>query len=652
MSPQIHQFLKESGPEAAQIVKSLMEIGEGERILEGVDCLEKLQALVEALMPAEIFFQDMGGLAGYHRMVQELLQRGEETKFLFEFQKPPGIDISEESDQVRQAIRWGIESLPEIGEIYPIGGAGDRLNLVDEETGRPRPAAELPFLGKTLFEGLIFDLAAREYLYQKLTGKTCITPIALMTSIEKDNDRLVRQLLENNNWFGRPKSSFFIYTQPLVPVVTREGRWVLKGPAEPALKPGGHGVIWKLGKDSGALSWFARQGRKKVLIRQINNPIAGVDYGLLVLAGLGCRMDKMLGFASCPRKVNATEGMNVLIREKSAGKLSLGVSNVEYTDFKAHGIEDQPEREGSSYSKFPANTNILFVDLEAISRACEEEPLPGKLLNFKNGVTVDGKNIISGRLESTMQNIADVMRDKFENEPENLLEALSTFVTYNHRGKTISVTKKTHIRGNPIEETPEEAYYQLLKNNRYLLRSVCKIEAPELGEVGAYLERGPGVIFLYHPALGPLWSIIGQKIRGGALASDSEMQVDLVEVDFQNVRLEGSFLVSGDIKSSKCVMKNVLIKNLGIDREQDNCYWKNQIVRKEALKIHLEEGAEFLAEDAVIEGDHDLVVPAGHRMQAFGDGSKCRFEIEKIVNPLPEWHYHFDSSNQIILRKS
>jgi hypothetical protein len=41
---------------------------------------------------------------------------------------------------------------------------------------------------------------------------------------------------------------------------------------------------------------------------------------------------------------------------------------------------------------------------------------------------------------------------------------------------------------------------------------------PEVGSVERYLQRGPGFIFLHHPALGPLWDVIAQKIRGGTLA--------------------------------------------------------------------------------------------------------------------------------------
>jgi hypothetical protein len=47
-----------------------------------------------------------------------------------------------------------------MGEIYPLGGAGDRLGLVDERSGECLPVAMLPYCGRTLLEGLIRDLQA------------------------------------------------------------------------------------------------------------------------------------------------------------------------------------------------------------------------------------------------------------------------------------------------------------------------------------------------------------------------------------------------------------------------------------------------------------------------------------------------------------
>jgi hypothetical protein len=54
----------------------------------------------------------------------------------------------------------------------------------------------------------------------------------------------------------------------------------------------------------------------------------------------------------------------------------------------------------------------------------------------------------------------------------------------------------------------------------------CNV-AKQVGDKATYLERGPGLIFLYHPALGPLWDVVAQKIRGGSLADRSEMVLEV-----------------------------------------------------------------------------------------------------------------------------
>lgn len=48
-----------------------------------------------------------------------------------------------------------------MAEMYPLGGAGDRLGLVDAVTGEPLPVAMLQYCGRTLLEGLIRDLQVR-----------------------------------------------------------------------------------------------------------------------------------------------------------------------------------------------------------------------------------------------------------------------------------------------------------------------------------------------------------------------------------------------------------------------------------------------------------------------------------------------------------
>lgn len=50
-----------------------------------------------------------------------------------------------------------------------------------------------------------------------------------------------------------------------------------------------------------------------------------------------------LGFASCERKLGATEGINVLIEKKNLdGMWSYGLSCIEYTEFDKYGIADGP----------------------------------------------------------------------------------------------------------------------------------------------------------------------------------------------------------------------------------------------------------------------------------------------------------------------
>ena len=139
---------------------------------------------------------------------------------------------------------------------------------------------------------------------------------------------------EQAGWFGRGASSFRLFQQPLVPMVGAEdGRWLLQRPLEvraglldgngkrggrvkpgamasfgstplcpfqvplrsmrrlhtcplhlpPAqvmMKPGGHGVIWKLMIDTGVFDWLAGQGRQAAIVRQIRCAWAGGGPGV------------------------------------------------------------------------------------------------------------------------------------------------------------------------------------------------------------------------------------------------------------------------------------------------------------------------------------------------------------------------------------
>lgn len=656
----------------------ILAIGEGPIVFRNLDFYktEKVEGLFRQLIEVDRFYYALGGVAGYHyemlTLILQQLEPNDHEHQKRQFRKPEGLDLTQNTLEVREAVVAGLEELSKLCEIYPVGGAGDRLNL-KSESGVSLPAACLRFTGRTLLEGLIRDLQAREYLYFKLKGKQLVVPVVMMTSHEKDNHAQIHAICEEQRWFGRSPSSFFIFVQPLAPVITKEGHWSMVDEMKLYLKPNGHGVIWKLCVDRGAFNWLADQQKTKALIRQINNPIAGTDHGLLALVGLGISRNKAFGFASCPRMLNASEGMNVLSESVKNEGYEYSITNVEYTEFEKHGLKDTPDSENGKYSCFPANTNILFADLESIKKAVKKNSIPGMLCNLKTKapyIDSEGnkKESEAGRLESTMQNIADGITNHFaETICEGEQRVLKTFLTYNKRSKTISVTKKSYQPESDATDTPEWCYYELLENQWDLLSNECKFIMPPLGTFEEYLKSGPAFTFLYHPALGPLYSIISQKVRKGSFVKGSELQLEISEVDIEELKLIGSLQIYADVtlgrrneqdilcysnNTGKCELYNVTVENAGIDYQSKNTFWKNEVARKERLRIHLHGDGEFYAKDVVFKGNMTIHVPDGCRMIALMRDGQVQYVTERIHSPSWHWDYALSKDHHFILFKT
>jgi UTP---glucose-1-phosphate uridylyltransferase len=600
------------------VLKQLVAIGQAP--LDATIALEKeITDLADDLVSVDDFYRELGGVIGYHLQVLRLLNTKQEA-LQARYHSPFFIDISQKKEEVELAIEEGIRSMPMVCEMYPLGGAADRLHLVDDDTGQDLPAAKLEFANQTLLERLLSDLEAREYFYFKRTNQVLTTPVAIMTSHEKNNRIHIQNILETNGWFGRPKESFRLFVQPLVPSVNQHGDWLWKTPWKLLLKPGGHGAIWKLAKDQGVFDWFRQFGAKYALIRQINNPLAGLDYGLLAFAGIGVSQRKSFGFASCPRLCLSAEGMNVLVERKIRGGYSYVVSNVEYTDFEKHGIVDRPLVPGEPYSRFTSNTNILFANLSAIESAVEKCPFPGLIINLKK--KSDHEQI--GRLESAMQNIADVFVEKKRARLTREAHVLKkTFITYNHRHKTISTAKKAFSDGSSLNETPENCFYDLMYAHRELLCDSCGFVLPPDRSLEAFLASHPPFVFLFHPALGPLFQTIGQKLHRGRLFDGCEWVMDIAEAAIENLELDGSLRIEakqslGAKRFSKwaprAILRNVSVRNRGVDWDRSRPFWKGKYQRREFLEIVLEGCSEFVAENVCFEGTHRFEVHDGERV--------------------------------------
>ncbi|TXI41179.1 MAG: hypothetical protein E6Q59_02510 [Nitrosomonas sp.] len=677
----VRLYIEKASLKHAYIILAIIAIEQGPVILNPKKGMETeyhyhLEELAELLQPTEAFYDIIGGIIGYQATVLRLL-KGEDLgpfrKDSVRYDVPEDIDIRSLNPEISAAILKAIEEYSTLAEIYVVGGAGDRLDLRDPITGEALPAAVLHFQGRSLLAGLIRDLQAREYLHYKLFHKQITTPIAMMTSEEKDNRRHILDICERHQWWGRPRDSFRIFSQPGGPVVTTSGDWSLKGPMMPTLKPGGHGVLWKLARDSGVFDWLEGKGISKLLIRQINNPVACTDHGILAFLGIGMTGNKAFGVASCDRLLNRPEGMSVLIETASDQGYDYRLSNVEYTEFFKRGIKDIAINKDSECSVFPANTNILFADIATIRDAIPQCPLPGLLINIKTtapSLSADGTiiQVPVGRLETTMQNIADHISDRFDAPLRSGQQSqLRTFATYYTRRKTLSTTKNSFIPGESAVGSPEGTFHDVLSNYYELFVEHCDFSMPALGSCEASI-RGPlPFLIQLHPAVGPLFSIIGQKIRHGSLSPGSEIQLEIAEVDIEDLHLDGSLLVLSDRvvgheitgelsqyseQTGKCSLHKVKIRNAGIDYSTSQPYWRNEIQRKESLTIILQGNGEFHASDVSFDGGQTIEVSDGERLEASaGPDGRVLLQRTKIRKPTWYWSYKIANNDEITLHK-
>lgn len=267
--------------------------------------------------------------------------------------------------------------------------------------------------------------------------------------------------------------------------------------------------------------------------------------------------------------------------------------------------------------------------------------LPGMIFNLKKQITYtaatsgETRDVQAGRMECTMQALADSLTQQSPRRlrPEEAAD-LRTCVVFNERRYVTSSAKRARAPGSDkIHQTPEGSFLDLMRNARDLL-AMCGVAAPELGGDRAYVDGGcaPAFVWLWHPALGPLWQVAAQKVRGGSLAPRAEVCLELAELRWLDVAVEGSLRVAADnvvghadaasgiaTFSDACGrarFERVRVENAGVDYgAAGNCFWRQAVARRGSCTVLLRGRSEFDARDVTIAGDVTFEVPDGHRLE-------------------------------------
>lgn len=624
----VRTFLAGLNPECSYVIKCLILIHQAafvfELSFEQVDKFQKLREILNQLLEVEKLYQHLGGILAYYTLFLDCCLETQSTQEI-NYLSPEKVDLSNWDVCTEKLVGKALEHLSRLAVLFPVGGAGERLGLQDSQ-GKALPVGFLKFKKKTLLEALFNDVMAWEHLYQKRFGKTCSIPIGLMTSEVNNNHDLIEAFLKKHDFFGKKPEDVYLFSQPLVPVLSQNGDFLMQAQLELLRRPGGHGAIWNTLMSTGVLDQFLKRGKDKALVRQINNPAAAQDFPLLSFLGLGFEKEALFGFASCPRLVGSSEGMNVCLESHNQHWLS----NIEYTEFEKKQIKDEPVCPGSSFSVFPSNTNLLFVDLPMVKEKLQKKSVFSPVVNFKSAYhcfrSGSYQELFGGRVESMMQNLCDELAvDK--------TQALTSYLSFANRTKTISVCKKAYVPNKSFLETPLGCVYELLQNDYELLENHSGFSLPAFPSSDFFEENGAPFYLFYRHTLGPIYADFAKKIKKGTLAYRAYLDLDIDEVEIQNLYLDGAFKIWGRGKESSCHVKNCRVENLGLKKSVilPQQVWELDLETKESFNICLGKNSRFIADGITFSGHFDIKVPDNTCMIVQENSSHELFFVQKAL---------------------
>ncbi len=571
------------------------------------DIFLKKMLLINQLERLDNFYYKQGGFFNYQLEFSKCVNKKRKYN-LRNFSSCSFYDVNSLSQsEISLNIFLGIKALLETGFFILSGGKAERFFNSKSEGSM----ASLEFFKKSLLERIIEDVEGLETLYERFFNKKITIPIVIMvSSSEPINSSFFSKIKKTDRYLN---GFFKILIQSDFPVISSEGLFLLDKNGELVMFPGGHGMLWKEAYEQGFFHYFKSLGINHILIRQINNPLAGLNENLLLLLGTSCVNNKFFGVISCAKDRHFSEGVWVKLHNKN----TYSYVNIEYVQF--------PFFDDRLIEEAPANTNILYFNLKKNWNRLSKLPRFNHILNMKTlTIKNNEKNyfVLAGRLECLVQDFTKLFND-------DECSSSSVIILHSLREKVISSIKRP--LGKNYLETPEKAFFDYLNCSRELLR-LCHILLPKRRSWDDFLNLGPEFIFDYHPSLGPLYSLIQKKIYQGSFFENSIVELNIMKVFFRNLNVAGHFVVNSTL-SGKCIMRNVEIKNRGSFFENPRESWKGKLCTQECLKIVLNENAKIYAENLVLEGNISIEVPKGESWELFMN-NRQELDYKIISKPL------------------
>lgn len=218
-----------------------------------------------------------GGLSSYLSKAKTLLKESADGVNPFEDYEalvPEGEQLSFDGEGTMpfsDAEQKGIEAMSGAAFVLVAGGLGERLGY----SGIKLSLETNLCTNECYLEFYVRYIQAMEYLAKKKTGRDDIRiPLAIMTS--GDTDQKTRELLKDNNYFGRDPDLITIIMQDKVPALKDgnaglalddDDRWSVQ------TKPHGHGDVHHLLFREGLVDKWEKEGKTHVVFLQDTNAL-------------------------------------------------------------------------------------------------------------------------------------------------------------------------------------------------------------------------------------------------------------------------------------------------------------------------------------------------------------------------------------------